>query len=156
MDGRNAADTFTSMLHAIDAKDWNGVRLAFADRVDVDYSSLFGEPAATVAADDLVAGWRAFASVFDATQHVTGPIVVTSDPFEAAAHTHVRAYHQVRGAPGGEVWMVAGHYTARLLSIGDTWKIGGITLSVFYQDGNMAIPDLARARAASNPPVHLG
>ena len=31
------ADTFTAMLHAIDAKDWRGVRQALADEVDVDY-----------------------------------------------------------------------------------------------------------------------
>jgi SnoaL-like domain len=148
-DVTHAADTLTLMLHAIDAKDWRGVRQAFADRVDVDYSSLFGEAAATVAADDQVAGWRAFASVFDATQHITGPVVMMPDPNGTTAHTHVRAYHQIQGAPGGEIWMVAGHYSVRLVPRDNAWKIAGITLSVFYQEGNMAIPDLARARAAS-------
>jgi hypothetical protein len=41
MSTTNPADTFTQMLHAIDAKDWDGVRNAFADRVTMDYSSLF-------------------------------------------------------------------------------------------------------------------
>ena len=50
----HAPETFTRMLHAIDAKDWPGVRPAFADAVEVDYSSLFGAaPAATTRADDL-------------------------------------------------------------------------------------------------------
>jgi hypothetical protein len=57
MDATNAADAFTRMLHAIDAKDWNGVRQAFANRVTMDYSSLFGVPAATVDADVQVVGW---------------------------------------------------------------------------------------------------
>ena len=36
MDIARAAHTFTSMLHAIDAKDWEGVRRTFADTVDMD------------------------------------------------------------------------------------------------------------------------
>ncbi len=122
------------------------MRRAFADRVDVDYSSLFGVPAAAVAADDQVAGWRAFASVFDATQHVTGPIVMTQDTSGATAHTHVRAYHQIKGAPGGEIWMVAGHYRVRLVLSGNTWKIAGITLTVFYQSAIWPF-QISRSRA---------
>jgi hypothetical protein len=148
MSTTNPADTFTRMLHAIDAKDWDGVRNAFADRVTMDYSSLFGAPAATVDADAQVAEWRAFGSAFDVTQHVTGPFVITSAADGATAHTHIRAYHQMKDAKGGDIWMVAGHYTVRLVPTGKIWKIAGITLQVFYQEGNAEIPELARARAA--------
>jgi len=144
-----AADTFTSMLHAIDAKDWETVRMAFADRMTMDYSSLFGVPSATVDGDAQVAEWRAFASAFDVTQHLTGPIVLTPSSDGATAQTHVRAYHRIKGAPGGDIWMVAGHYTVRLMPVQGIWKIAGITLTVFYQEGNAAIPDLARARAGT-------
>jgi hypothetical protein len=41
----------------------------------------------------------------------------------------------MKGAPGGDIWMVAGHYTVRLVLTGETWKIAGITLQVFYQRG---------------------
>jgi SnoaL-like domain len=148
MSTTNPADTFTQMLHAIDAKDWDGVREAFADRVTMDYSSLFGAPAATVDADAQVAEWRAFTSAFDATQHVTGPLVTTSGADALTAHGHIRSYHQIKDAKGGDIWMVAGHYTVHLVPIGEIWKIAGITLQVFYQEGNREIPDLARARAA--------
>ena len=148
MDTSDAADTFTLMLHAIDAKDWDAVRRAFADRIEIDYSSLFGVPAATVPVDEHVAGWRAFARSFDATQHVTGPIVVNEEAKGVVAHTHVRAYHQMKDAPGGELWMVAGHYRVRLVQQAGSWKIAGITLTVFYQEGNRSIPELARARSS--------
>jgi hypothetical protein len=149
MDVSQAADTFTLMLHAIDARNWDGVRQAFADRIDMDYSSLFGVPAATISGDDQVAEWRAFAGAFDATQHITGPIITIQNPDgNVTAHTHVRGYHRITGAPGGEIWMVAGHYDVRLVKI-DTWKIAGIRLTVFYQEGNLSIPELARSRAAS-------
>jgi hypothetical protein len=151
MDLYGAANTFTAMLHAIDAKDWDGVRRAFADHIEIDYSSLFGAPAARVDADEHVAGWKAFVGAFDLTQHMTGPFLVTPRPDGATAHTHVRAYHQIKGAPGGEIWMVAGHYEVRLQPDGGMWRIAGITLTVFYQEGNLAIPDIARARVESSP-----
>jgi hypothetical protein len=151
MDISDAANTFTSMLHAIDARNWDGVRLAFAEHVDIDYSSLTGGPAATVDIDGHVAGWREFALGFDATQHVTGPIIVTPNEAGVSANTHVRAYHYVEGAPGNEVWMVAGHYDVRLRATVNAWEIVAITLTVFYQEGNLALPERARSRAASSP-----
>jgi hypothetical protein len=147
-----ASNTFSRMLHAIDARDWDGVRRAFADEVDIDYSTLFGAPAATVDADAHVAGWRAFAAAFDATQHITGPIVVTPEADAVTASTHVRAYHRIQGAPGGDMWMVAGHYRVRLLRSANGWRIAAITLIVFYQEGNLTLPDRARARVESRPP----
>jgi hypothetical protein len=146
----NPTDVFTRMLHAIDTKNWPGVRQAFADDVDVDYSSLFGVAAARTTADELVGGWERFASAFTATQHLTGPFVVMSSGDRVQAGTHVRAYHQMRGVSGGEIWMVAGHYEIQLMPVGDGWKISGITLRVFYQEGNLSIPAAARDRAASS------
>jgi len=141
-----AVSSFVTMLHAIDVKNWDGVRAAFADDVDTDYSSLFGVPAARVKADDLVAGWRTFASPFDVTQHFIGPFVVLSRSAErVTAETHVRAYHRIKELPGGDIWMVAGHYTVQLARTGGAWKIAGITLHVFYQEGNMRIPEAARS-----------
>jgi hypothetical protein len=149
MDTTGAGETFTRMLHALDAKNWPGVRREFADTVDVDYRSLFGAPPARVDADQQVDGWRQFAGAFDVTQHITGPVVVTASSDGAIAETHVRAYHRLQGEPGGDVWMVAGHYTIKLIAVDDAWKIAGITLTVFYQEGNLRIPELARARAAA-------
>jgi hypothetical protein len=114
---------FTRMLHALDLRDWQGVRDAFADHVDVDYSSLAGAPAANVSGDDLVGGWRSFVGAFDATQHMTGPVVLAeSREGEMKAAMHVRGYHRVAGAAGGETWMVAGHYQARLVHRRAGWR----------------------------------
>lgn len=146
----DAGDTFTRMLHALDAKDWSAVRREFADMVDLDYSSLFGGPPVHIDADEQVAGWARFVGAFDATQHMTGPIVVTASDTSATAHTHVRGYHRLHGAEGGDIWMVAGHYAVKLVRTAAGWKISGITLTVFYQEGNLRMPEIARARAASD------
>ncbi len=150
MEMSQAGDTMTQMLHAIDSKEWDSVRRTFADTLEMDYSSLFGDRAIVIDADQQVAGWRAFAGAFDVTQHITGPVVVAPTAGGAIARTHVRAYHRIRGASGGDVWMVAGHYTVKLLHTAEGWKIAGITLSVFYQEGNLDIPQIARARASAS------
>ena len=149
MNWSTPSDAVTSMLHAIDRLDWQAVRRSFADRVTVDYSSLNGSPGAEVGADDLIAGWKALLPGFDATQHLLGPVVVSRSHDATIAETHVRGYHYIAGADGGEVWMVAGHYAARLIEDAGAWAIASLTLTVFYQQGNLALPDLARTRAAS-------
>ena len=87
---------------------------------------------------------------FDVTQHITGPILVAPTDSGAIARTHVRAYHRIAGAPGGDVWMVAGHYIVQLTRGDDGWAIAGITLQVFYQEGNLRIPQIARERATAS------
>jgi hypothetical protein len=134
----DAADTLISMLHAVDARDWTGVRRAFSDEVDVDYSALTGAPPARVAADAMVAGWRSFLGAFDATQHLTGPILVSTDAVSATARTHVRAYHRTTRDALASIWLVAGHYDVRLDRAGERWRITAMTLRVFYQEGGAA------------------
>jgi hypothetical protein len=149
MSPADAAPVFTAMLHAIDARDWKAVRDSFDVEIDIDYSALFGEPAKRVKADAHVAGWEVFAGAFDATQHLTGPFVVQETTDGVRADTHIRAYHRIDGARGGDLWVVVGHYEVRLRRVGTAWKIAGITLRVFYQEGNREIPEIARGRAAA-------
>jgi hypothetical protein len=151
--GEAASGAVTRMLHSLDLRDWQCVRDAFADHVDVDYSSLSGEPAANVAGDILVGGWRSFVGAFAATQHMTGPFTVAERDHEVLVHTHVRGYHHIPGADGGPTWMVAGHYAIRLVHRRAGWRIVALTLTVLYQEGNLGLPALARSRAATPVPV---
>lgn len=129
------SDVLTRLLHGIDLRDWAAVRAAFHDEVRTDYTSLWGGEAATVRADDLVADWRAFAGGFTATQHLTGPVVVT----EGLARTHVRAHHWI----DDEVWTVHGHYLAKVTG----GRIAELTLLTLHQDGNRDLPERARQAA---------
>ena len=152
--GEAVSGVFTHMLHAIDLRDWQAVRDAFADHVDIDYSSLFGAPAATVSSDEQVGGWRSFGGAFDATQHLTGPFVTSEREGAVLGSTSVRAYHRIAGAPGGDTWIVAGLYHVRFVHRRAGWRIIGLTLKVTYQDGNLDLPRIAQARAAAPAPIH--
>jgi hypothetical protein len=134
------ADVITRMLHAIDARDWATLRASFADVVRVDYTSLWGGEPATVAADDLVADWRPFALGFSATQHLTGPVLIS----DGRAHAHVCARHWLPDAEGGDVWAVYGHYIAAVAD----GKITELTFQTFHQEGNRDLPAIVRQRAA--------
>jgi hypothetical protein len=138
------SDVLPRMLHAIDALDWPAVRAAFADEIRVDYTSLSGGEPETLPADALITRWQGLLPGFDATQHLAGPVVLSSDggPGVRAA-AHVRGYHHIRGSDGGQTWGVFGHYTARLAD----GKITELTLRVFYQEGNLELPALAARRA---------
>ncbi len=140
LDDRAAEVTVSRMLFAIDRLDWSAVRAALADEVEIDYTSLFGGTAERLAADTLVQRWQSLLPGFDATQHLTGPIILTaSEGSRATAETHVRGYHYVEA----DVWMVAGHYVMRLERATAGWKISGIRLDTYRQEGNKNLPAVA-------------
>jgi hypothetical protein len=143
-----------TMLNAIDALDWSTVRAAFAPRVAVDYTSLFGGSAETLATETLLERWRGLLSGFEATQHLMGPVIVTeSGGGVATAEAQVRGYHYVSGAEGGAVWMAAGRYRFAMELRDGEWKICGITFHLAYQEGNLGLPGIAQARVAEGKGV---
>jgi SnoaL-like domain len=128
----------TRMLHAIDDADWDGVRRSFTDPVRTDYTSLWGGEPETLAIGDLVARWREFAAGFAATQHQTGPLVVSGDEVE----THVIAYHWFADEDGGDTWTVHGHYRARIVE----GRIAELVLHAFHASGHDGLPHIAGQR----------
>ena len=125
------------LVHAIDRLDWAGVRGAFADRVALDYTSLFGGEPEELAADELVARWKGLLHGFEATQHLLGPVLATPDGLAA----HVRAEHRI----GDAVWLVAGHYVAGLAG----GRISALRLETYYQDGDLDLPATATGRVTA-------
>ena len=143
-------DVFTLMLHGVDTLDWGTVRACFDSEIATDYTSLWGGEPEKLTPDDLLASWEPFATGFDATQHLTGPIaVVRADGDTATCVTTVRAYHHIvagdREGPVG-TWMVSATYDIGLHRTPDGWKITAVTLNLAYEDGSRDLVDLARAR----------
>ena len=67
----------------------------------------------------------------------------------ATAEAQARGYHYVSGAEGGAVWMAAGRYRFAMEQREAEWKIRGVTFQLAYQEGNLGLPAIAQARAAS-------
>jgi hypothetical protein len=134
------ADVITRMLHAIDRLDWVTVRNSFADEVATDYTSLWGGEPENLTADELVARWTEFASGLAATQHQTGPVVVS----DGHAETHVVAHHWLPEAQGGDLWTVHGHYIARMAD----GRIAELILETFHAGGHDGLPSIPGQRPA--------
>lgn len=148
----HVTDVFTVLLHAVDTLDWDTVRACSAPTVATDYTSLWGGQPEELTVDELVRWWQPFATGFDATQHLTGPVAVTrADDSGTTAVTTVRAYHHIvdDDGPAG-TWMVAGHYEVGLQRAPDGWKVSAITLSAAYEDGDRALVDVARKRGETS------
>ena len=135
-----------SVAHHIDAKRWAELRALYADEVETDYTSLFGGTPQKQPGDALIPVWQgALGKV--ATQHLLGPIDVKIGGSSASASCHVRASHLAKGAPGGELWEVLGHYLFDLTRGASGWKIARMKIETLFQTGNRNL--LAEASAAS-------
>lgn len=129
------ADVITRMLHAVDRRDWATVRASFADVIATDYTSLWGGEPERLPAEEVIAQWTEFMSGLTATQHQTGPVVVS----DGRAETHVIAYHWL---PDGDLWTVHGHYVARI----EDGRIAELVLQTFYAGGHDGLPALTARR----------
>jgi len=139
--------TILDLFHAIDALDWAAVEAALDDRVEIDYRTLFGGEASTLTSEEVVESWKGIVPGFDATQHLLGPIrIVEKGDNRADAEAHVRAYHYLEES----VWMVAGHYRIALRRTDAGFRIAGIRLDVFHQEGGDLLPR-AQERALAFP-----
>ena len=154
---RNSATAFEAepvrqviraVIARVDARQWDSLRANFARSVYVDYTSLFGGTARNYLADDLADNWRQLLEPFSNIKHVLGPIVVQGNGSQAQAQCPVRIKHFLRGAPGGEEWVVSGQFTFTLEKHDGTWRIGALVLNVQSQEGNRDL--LVEAFATTN------
>lgn len=131
-------------FRAVDTRDWHTVGALLADRVGLDYTSVFGGETETVTNSELITRWRGLLPGFDATQHFLAQLLPTA---EGTVECNVRAYHYL----DDEAWMLAGWYLLTLQAgTGDEpVRIGGITLTQSYETGSRDLLRAAQERAAS-------
>ncbi|PZF82041.1 nuclear transport factor 2 family protein [Jiangella anatolica] len=137
------SDPVTTLLHAVDTLDWDTVEATLAAEVELDYTSLWGGSAETVPGPEVVARWRGLLPGFDATQHLTGPVLVHPG---GRRTTTVRGYHHLADGDSRSTWMVAGWYDIR---VDDAGRVAAITLHTSYEEGDRALVEAATARCAA-------
>lgn len=124
----------------IDTCDYELLRSVFTDRIEMDFSSYNGRPAATTTADEWVAGCAQLFDGLDATEHtMTNPIVdLDRNGERARCRMAMQAAHFLGDAPGNE-FTIGGWYDDRLVRIDGAWNIEAVTLNVTWRRGNEAI-----------------
>ncbi|MCK9875522.1 nuclear transport factor 2 family protein [Frankia sp. Ag45/Mut15] len=144
--------TLTALLHSFDDLDWPRARATLADTVVVDYTSVFGGQVETLDADRLVRRWQGVLPGFDATQHLTGPVLASAEPGGGAVllEAQARAYHLLRSGSADPTWLIAGRYQLTVVPAADgRWLITELTLRRLYEQGDRGLLTLARSRAVT-------
>jgi len=137
-------DAVTSIAAGADRHDWDRVRSAFADKVTLDYTSLWGGEPTTQDASEVVAQWRNFLPGFDTTQHlVTNHTIVAFTGDTATLEADFQATHRI----GSNVWMLAGRYRYGLVNSKDVWKVDKLSMEWTHEIGDRDLIRRASERA---------
>lgn len=121
---------------AVDRKDWALARSFFADRVTVDFSSLTGNPPATIKSDELIAGWRGNLGPKKTSLHLRGNHLVTLQGDRATVYSHGYAWNRMEGN-GDPLWEVWGTYEHGFSRTPQGWKVTSFTFTMTHERGNM-------------------
>ena len=125
-----------------DKRNWEGVEAQMADSVLLDYSSMTGNPAATLNPKDITSAWATVLPGFTHTHHQIGNILVHIEGNEAKLSCYGTATHYLDNDEGS-IWTVVGTYDFNLSKEGDTWKVTSMTFNYKYQSGNANLVALA-------------
>lgn len=124
--------TITTMVNAIDNKQWRLAESKFAKEVFVDYSSLTGQAGVKVDATELVGNWQSLLNEVS-THHMLTNFDIRVNGNEAQSWSHVYASHL---ADDIDYWDAYGRYHHELTKQDGEWKINNMTLLMHGQKGN--------------------
>jgi hypothetical protein len=129
----------TRMAWYADQRLWDRYDEVLAERVRVDYTSLTGGEPAELGRDELVASWQASLGRLDATQHLVGNHLVLVHGDDATCTATFQATHVLANRTGGSRWTLGGTYHYALNRTAQGWRIGEVTMTVVWADGNQQI-----------------
>lgn len=143
--------TLNQLLTAIDDTNWRLARRLMARQVLADYSTLTGEPAGQVKADDLVEGWEESLGRLTGTQHLAGTHLADVRGNGAIVRAHVQATHVAQVGNTSKRWprrvfdwTVGGRYRAgmrRDAASPTGWTIQELTFVYLWENGDRRILD---------------
>ena len=134
---------------SVDERDYAVMKNCLTERVEFDYSRLFGTKMPPTAGG-LVENVRQNHAGLRATQHLTANHTVTISGDRAECTANFQAQHFLPNERGTSLWMVAGRYKFALTRTSGGWKIRGCTIFPTWTDGNLNIFDLAHEQAKNN------
>ena len=137
-------ETVIRLFAGADERDWDKIKNTFAENVELDYSSMTGNPASVVPAEGIITAWRGFLPGFDKTHHQLADFYVMQNGSAALVHYYGKADHFI----GDELWIVEGTYDTELIETDGKWTITKHKLNLIKQDGNMDLPVQAAARVS--------
>ncbi|MFD9004728.1 nuclear transport factor 2 family protein [Streptomyces sp. NPDC059582] len=138
-DRLDVIETCTRMLWLVDLRQWDTLPAVLAEKVALDYTSLFGgEPVVRTRAQ-VIADWSAGLGHLRATQHLIGNQIAEVHGDSARLTAHFQAMHLLPNPYGSATWTLGGRYRFDLTRTGAGWRITGVVMTALWADGNQQI-----------------
>lgn len=133
----------SSIPLAVDRAAYALAQDAFAPKVIVDYTSLWGGEPNEMTPAELMTAWRGIVPGFDATWHELGEVSVTLNGDTATATAFVDGRHWI----GEELWRPMGTYVWDLQTIDGAWKVTRMVFDMTHEVGDRGLAMQATQRA---------
>lgn len=128
-------ETVINVFVNSDNRNWKEVEAQFASKVNLDYSSMSGQPASEVTPEQITSSWKTVLPGFTHTHHQIGNFITEINGNKAHSFCYGTATHYLEDE-NGNVWTVVGSYDFDLENINGNWKITSMKFNYKYQDGN--------------------
>ena len=125
-------DTVIQYCVAVDKRDWALFADCFAPRVQTEFGELQRREFVAIVETALPA--------FRSTQHLSTNHIVRFDPDNpdrATCESDMFAQHFLEDAVDGEFYLLRARYREEMVRTADGWRIGSITTSNRWEDGNL-------------------
>jgi ketosteroid isomerase-like protein len=134
IDRQAASDLLVRYVHALDNRDWAVVEQCFTP------DAVFIHPGGRVeGAAGIVGRAQAALEPLDGSQHLLGSVSVAVDGDAAQATSYFHAQHVRVGAPGGDLYVIAGTYRDRLRRTAAGWAIFERAQEYTWRSGNPGV-----------------
>jgi hypothetical protein len=142
-DRSDIIEAATRLFWYIDIRDWDALAGVFAEQVTLDYTSIWGGQPTVATPTQIQGEWSTLLGAFDATQHLLGNHLVTTDGDKAELTAVFQAVHLLANPFGSPRWTLGGAYRITLERGARGWLIDAVTMTATWADGNKDILTLA-------------
>jgi hypothetical protein len=137
----------SSIPLAVDLADYALAERAFAPKIVIDYTSLWGGTPNTMTPGELMTAWRGIVPGFDATWHELSDVTAKVNGDKATATAYVDGRHWI----GEQLWRPVGNYNWDLEKMNGQWKVTRMQFNMTREIGSRDLAAKAMERAkASN------
>jgi hypothetical protein len=137
----------SSIPMAVDLAAYDLAEKAFAPKVTIDYTSLWGGQPNAMTPAELMTAWRGIVPGFDATWHELSNVKATVNGNKAKASAFVDGRHWL----GEQLWRPIGNYHWDLEKINGQWKVTRMQFAMTQELGNRDVAtkamEIAKTRA---------
>lgn len=132
-------DRINELFIATDQRAWDRVLSCFTPLVRFDMTSLSGGAPQTIAADEIVDGWKTGLAPLEQVHHQAGNHRVKINGDRADAFCYGVAWHYRKTISGRNTRTFVGSYDFHLVRDGTEWRIDAFRFNLKFIDGNLSL-----------------